>query len=55
MARKKKEIELPQITQEELIQQKAIGEIARDAFLDFGNYINNQRHTALSSSIPERL
>ena len=46
MARKKKEIELPQITQEELIQQKAIGEIARDAFLDFGNYINNQRHTA---------
>ena len=34
------------ITQEELIQQKAIGEIARDAFLDFGNYINNQRHTA---------
>ena len=40
MARKKKEIELPQITQEELIQQKAIGEIARDAFLDFGNYIS---------------
>lgn len=46
MAKRKKEIDLPQITQENLILQKAIGEIARDAFLDFGNYINNQRHTA---------
>lgn len=46
MARKKKEIELPQITQEELIQQRAIGEIARDAYLDFGGYINLHRHMA---------
>ena len=45
MARKKKvEQELPLITQD--ILQKGIGEISRDCFLDFGNYINNQRHTA---------
>ena len=45
MARKKKvENELPLITQD--ILQKGIGEISRDCFLDFGNYINNQRHTA---------
>lgn len=31
---------------EALISQKAIGDVARDAFLEFGNYINNQRHTA---------
>lgn len=28
------------------ILRKGIGEISRDCFLDFGNYINNQRHTA---------
>lgn len=44
MARRKKEVELPQLTQD--ILQKGIGEISRECFLDFGNYINNQRHTA---------
>lgn len=44
MVRKKiKEKEIEQIPQE--ILQKGIGEISRDCFLDFGNYINNQRHT----------
>lgn len=45
MARKKKtKEELSLINQD--ILQKGIGEISRDCFLDFGNYINNQRHTA---------
>lgn len=45
MARKKKiEEGLPLINQD--ILQRGIGEISRDCFLDFGNYINNQRHTA---------
>lgn len=47
MAKKRKTLvsEFPQITKEE-IQQIPIGKIVMDAFLDFGNYINNQRHTA---------
>lgn len=48
MAKRKKnsiEEEVPQISQE-IIEQVPIGKMVMDAFLDFGNYINNQRHTA---------
>lgn len=44
MGKKKKE-EFSQITKKE-IEQIPIGKMVMDAFLDFGNYINNQRHTA---------
>lgn len=44
MARKKKTEDLPVITSQEL--QKSIGEITSDAFLDYGDYINNHRHLA---------
>lgn len=48
MAKRKKnsiEEEVSQISQE-IIEQMPIGKMVMDAFLDFGNYINNQRHTA---------
>ena len=48
MARKKKIEQPTQISLPEIIQ-KGIGEISKDCFLDFGNYINNQRHTAFLS------
>lgn len=43
MARRKKE-EL--LSSTPLISEKPIGEFSRDAFLDFGDYINNHRHMA---------
>ena len=45
MARKKKITEDINIIPQQILQ-KPIGEVSRDCFLDFGNYINNQRHTA---------
>lgn len=45
MGRKKKELELEQISKEQ-IEKIPIGKATVDAFLDFGNYINNQRHMA---------
>ena len=46
MARKKKITEEVVNIVPQQILQKPIGEVSRDCFLDFGNYINNQRHTA---------
>ena len=47
MARKKKvEENLDDIKQGEVILQKSIGDIAKDAYLDFGGYINLHRHIA---------
>lgn len=45
MARKKKIVEEINVIPQQILQ-KPIGEVSRDCFLDFGNYINNQRHTA---------
>ena len=44
MAKKKKQVECPIITSQEL--QRGIGDIVRDAYLDFGSYINLHRHLA---------
>ena len=46
MAKKKKQIEedLPQITLIEL--EKGVGNIARDAYIDYGHYVNTSRHMA---------
>lgn len=45
MSRKREKKELPLISKE-VIQEVPIGKLVMDAFLDFGNYINNQRHIA---------
>lgn len=45
MAGKKKIVEEINVIPQQILQ-KPIGEVSRDCFLDFGNYINNQRHTA---------
>ena len=37
--------ELPVITSEVLLQ-KPVGEFSREAFKDYGDYINNHRHMA---------
>lgn len=46
MARRKKEIVVKENNNSEVVFQKSIGEIAKDAYLDFGGYINLHRHIA---------
>ena len=45
MAKKKKVEEYPIITSQELLQ-RGIGDVVREAYIDFGSYINLHRHLA---------
>jgi DNA gyrase/topoisomerase IV subunit A len=44
MARKKKEDKELQVLKPREIELKSIGEYSKEAFLDYGDYINNHRH-----------
>lgn len=44
MRTKKQKLEQPELIEQPQILQKPIGEFAEEAYLDYGNYVNNYRH-----------